>query len=96
MHLTVITSIWILISLIAFATGVPSCSPIYGRPNNNHCGRILGGFTSSRAERGAVHCFAPAALEKPDDVTTSQWINRVNIPKFWTRGKFLRTALWSY
>lgn len=96
MHLTVIASIWIPISLIAFTTAHPTCSLIYGRPNASHCGRILSLFTSGRAERGAVHCFAPAAMEKPDDVSTPQWVNRVNIPKFWTRGKFHGTALWPY
>lgn len=96
MHLIVIANTWVLISLITFATAHPFCSLIYGRPNNRHCDRILDGLTSSRPERGAVHCFAPAGLEKPDDVTNPQWLNRVNIPKFWTRGRFYRTPFWPH
>lgn len=90
MCLALNTSIRILISLIALATANPYCSMISGHPNGYNCRRILNAFTGSRTERVASHCFAPAALEHPDDVTNLQWLNRVDIPKFWTRGSVVQ------
>lgn len=91
MYFAASASIWSLISLMDLVTAHPYCSTMYGRPDSNDCRRILNGLISSRPERGAVHCFAPAGSEHPDDVTNPQWVNRVDIPKFWTRGRCCRT-----
>ncbi len=76
-------SAWISLLLAAVSVAHPSCSTIYGNPNGVDCRRILGTFTNGRA----AHCFAPAGMSHPDDVTTPQWVHKVDIPKFWAPGK---------
>lgn len=93
MYLAATASLWMLISFTALVAAAPYCSMIYGRPNSGDCRRILYQFTGSRPERAATHCFAPAGLERPDDITNPQWVQKVDIPKFWARGKCYRTIL---
>lgn len=87
-------SVAILISLIVCVTANPSCDDRYGRPVGADCRRILESFTGPRPAREPVRCFAPASMTQPEYVSNSEWLQKVDIPKFWTRSRYFRTPPW--
>ena len=67
----------------------PSCSEVFGRPIALHCAALLGSSLGSGAEAGYDRSgfYGIAGLDRPAGVSVPQYLNRVNIPVFWSSGE---------
>lgn len=97
MRNVIVHNLWAVTLFAAFVVGYPPhCDEtLYGQPNANACRRILNAWTGHRPERQASHTFGIAGMERPDGVSTAQWANKNDIPKFWPRppGRALHSAV---
>lgn len=67
----------------------PSCSEVFGRPTALHCAALLGASLGDEVHGQASSFYGIAGLDRPTAVSVSQYLNRVNIPKFWSSSEYL-------
>lgn len=71
----------------------PSCSDVFGNPTVEHCAALLGRSLRDGAQDETSSFYGIAGLDRPAGVSVSQYLNRVNIPKFWSSSQYLFFAV---
>lgn len=79
----------VLFATLTFAYP-PTCSPIYCRPSSRDCAGLSDAISQgdfyipSHSSRAPSRLFAIPGIERPDGISSPQWENKVDIPKFWS------------
>lgn len=89
-----VTFTWEVLTLLITSVSAypPTCLPIFGKPTSADCDKILRrspiAHGGSHQNRGASNVFGIAGLERPDGVSSPQWSNKVDIPKFFVQSRY--------